>query len=65
MKQDDVAITLFLVDDQQRISTFSKLNTRVRNLEEKLQDLKVGLRYLVNHRRGVLTSSIAREGGVG
>jgi len=27
-------------DDQQRINTFSKLNSRVRNLEEKLRELK-------------------------
>ncbi|KAJ7693343.1 Prefoldin subunit-domain-containing protein [Mycena rosella] len=27
-------------EDQQRINSFSKLNTRARNLEEKLQDLK-------------------------
>ena len=63
---DDVTITLFLVDDQQRISTFSKLNSRVRNLEEKLQELKASCRLprLVTGARG-LTSPIAREGGVG
>jgi len=27
-------------DDQERINSFSKLNTRARNLEEKLQELK-------------------------
>ncbi|KAJ7680657.1 Prefoldin subunit 4 [Mycena polygramma] len=27
-------------EDQQRINSFSKLNTRLRNVEEKLQDLK-------------------------
>ena len=32
---------LFNVEDQQRICTFSKLNTRHRNLEEKLEGLKV------------------------
>ena len=30
-----------LLDDQQRINTFSKLNSRVRNLDEKLGELKV------------------------
>lgn len=29
-------------EDQQRINTFSKLNTRVRALEAKLEDIKVG-----------------------
>jgi len=28
-------------EDQQRISTFSKLNSRVRNLDEKLQEVKL------------------------
>lgn len=37
-KDESVEVTW---DDQERINTFSKLNTRVRNLEEKLQDLKL------------------------
>ena len=28
-------------EDQQRINTFSKLNTRVRDIEEQLEQLKV------------------------
>ena len=32
-----------MIEDQQRINTFSKLNTRMRNFEEKLLGLKVHL----------------------
>ncbi|KAJ6521912.1 Prefoldin subunit-domain-containing protein [Mycena vulgaris] len=37
-ESDDAAEVTW--EDQQRINSFSKLNTRVRNLEERLQDLK-------------------------
>ncbi|KAJ7077269.1 Prefoldin subunit 4 [Mycena belliarum] len=37
-ENDDAAEVTW--EDQQRINSFSKLNTRVRNLEEKLQELK-------------------------
>lgn len=30
------------LEDQQRINSFSKLNTRLRGIEEKLEELKVG-----------------------
>jgi hypothetical protein len=33
-------------EDQQRINTFSKLNTRVRSLAEKMNDLKVSIQML-------------------
>jgi len=37
-ENDDAAEVTW--EDQQRINTFSKLNTRMRNLEEKLEELK-------------------------
>ncbi|KAG6817494.1 hypothetical protein H0H87_008119 [Tephrocybe sp. NHM501043] len=37
-ENDDAAEVTW--EDQQRINTFSKLNTRMRNIEEKLDDLK-------------------------
>ena len=60
-----MTINPFLADDQQRINTFSKLNSRVRNLNEKLGELKVRLRRTASYRRSGSTSSIAGEGGVG
>ncbi|KAG6874506.1 hypothetical protein C0995_010416 [Termitomyces sp. Mi166 len=36
-EKDDAEVTW---EDQQRINTFSKLNTRMRTLDEKLQELK-------------------------
>jgi hypothetical protein len=43
-------------EDQQRINTFSKLNTRVRSLSEKMNSLKVS-----NHILGVFSISSLRE----
>ncbi|KAI0929981.1 hypothetical protein AcV5_006806 [Taiwanofungus camphoratus] len=37
-ESDDTAEVTW--DDQQRINTFSKLNTRMRNIEEKIEGLK-------------------------
>ena len=31
----------YMPEDQQRINTFSKLNTRLRSIEEKIEALKV------------------------
>jgi len=33
-------------EDQQRINSFSKLNTRMRSIDEKLEELKVGFHTL-------------------
>ena len=35
------------IEDQQRINSFSKLNTRVRDLNEKLKELKVRCRSIL------------------
>ncbi|KAJ7723520.1 hypothetical protein B0H16DRAFT_1666109 [Mycena metata] len=40
-ENDDAAEVTW--EDQQRINSFSKLNTRMRNIQEKLQDLKAFL----------------------
>jgi len=32
---------IWISEDQQRINTFSKLNTRLRTLEDKLEEIKV------------------------
>jgi prefoldin subunit 4 len=37
-----------VVEDQQRINTFSKLNTRYRTIEEKLESLKARLHVLAS-----------------
>ncbi|KAJ7495880.1 Prefoldin subunit 4 [Mycena galericulata] len=44
-ENDDAAEVTW--EDQQRISSFSKLNTRMRNIEEKLRELKSLCRYKV------------------
>ncbi|KAI0302680.1 hypothetical protein BC826DRAFT_427402 [Russula brevipes] len=43
-------------EDQQRINTFSKLNTRVRSLAEKMDNLKVSIRDW-EFARAILTSN--------
>ncbi|KAJ6594244.1 Prefoldin subunit-domain-containing protein [Mycena capillaripes] len=40
LEQDDDDAPEVTWEDQQRINSFSKLNTRMRNVEEKLQELK-------------------------
>ena len=51
-------------EDQQQINTFSKLNTRFRNIEEKLEELKA--RIFISILRYSLTDlDAAREGGAG
>jgi prefoldin subunit 4 len=39
-EKDDAEVTW---EDQQRINAFSKLNTRIRHIEEKLIVLRVGV----------------------
>jgi hypothetical protein len=36
-----IADSISVTEDQQKINTFSKLNTRIRGFEEKLETLKV------------------------
>jgi prefoldin subunit 4 len=36
-----ISVDRVLSEDQQRINTFSKLNTRLRSIEERLEELKV------------------------
>jgi hypothetical protein len=61
----ELMVTVYLsADDQQRINTFSKLNSRVRNLVEKLGELRVSWWASNNYFVGS-TSPPAGEGSVG
>jgi prefoldin subunit 4 len=52
----------FITEDQQRINTFSKLNTRVRSLAEKMSTLKVSSGdFFGRFAQAVLTSNVQQD----
>jgi prefoldin subunit 4 len=48
-------------EDQQRINTFSKLNTRVRSLAEKMNNLKVSVRDWEFARAVLISNSLLQQ----
>jgi hypothetical protein len=60
--RDDLLLISF-TEDQQRINTFSKLNTRVRSLAEKMGNLKVSSDNLVVSSAFLYFKLSARERG--
>ena len=52
-------------EDQQRINSFSKLNTRLSNIREKIESLKVrAVSVPLRYQRGTFISlCVGREGG--